>query len=142
MSGQVTGTVEATQENPFGDVIYAYTRKQAIEDGVLVDVSETAKEAGFKFPVALTRAVWEDCVAWTPEDTKRQTHQDEAGRLWDVVWMLSLAAKRGGQEIRFSLYRVPRGGRGHKARLVTLKALCGPGDNAEPVITVMQPDED
>jgi len=31
----------------FGDVIYAYPRAQAIEDGVLVDVSETARKAGF-----------------------------------------------------------------------------------------------
>jgi hypothetical protein len=28
------------------EVIYAYTRAQALEDGVLVDVSEMAKEAG------------------------------------------------------------------------------------------------
>ena len=27
------------------EVIYAYTRKEALADGVLVDVSETAKEA-------------------------------------------------------------------------------------------------
>jgi hypothetical protein len=26
--------------------------------------------------------------------------------------------------------------------LVRLKAVCGPGDNAEPVVTVMMPDED
>ena len=26
--------------------------------------------------------------------------------------------------------------------LVRLKALCGPGDDAEPVITVLLPDED
>jgi hypothetical protein len=26
--------------------------------------------------------------------------------------------------------------------LVTLRALCGPGDRGEPVITVMLPDED
>jgi|GEM_PF-3971997 len=31
----------------FGQSIYIYTRAQAIEDGVLVDVSETAKEARF-----------------------------------------------------------------------------------------------
>ena len=41
-------------QNPlFGPVIYAYTRAQAIEDGVLADVTETAKEAGFKLPVAV-----------------------------------------------------------------------------------------
>ena len=34
------------------EVIHSYTRQQAIEDGVLVDVSSTpeAKEAGFKAP--------------------------------------------------------------------------------------------
>ena len=34
------------------EIIYAYTRAQAIEDGVLADVSEVAKEAGFRYPVA------------------------------------------------------------------------------------------
>ena len=27
-------------------------------------------------------------------------------------------------------------------RLITLKAVCAPGDNGEPVITIMKPDED
>jgi hypothetical protein len=27
-------------------------------------------------------------------------------------------------------------------QLVTLRAACGPGDNGEPVVTVMMPDED
>lgn len=41
----------------------------------------------------------------------------------------------------FELYRVPRG-TGTAPLPVTLKAVIGPGDDAEPVITVMQPDED
>ena len=42
--------------NPYDgfDVIYTYTREQAIEEGVLIDVSEMASEAGFKWPVAVT----------------------------------------------------------------------------------------
>jgi len=40
------------------EVIYAYTRAQALEDGVLVDVSEIAKQSGIKFRVALTSTVW------------------------------------------------------------------------------------
>ena len=40
------------------DLLYAYTRAQALADGVLVDVTTTAQEAGIKYPVALTRAVW------------------------------------------------------------------------------------
>jgi hypothetical protein len=29
-----------------------------------------------------------------------------------------------------------------RQKTITLKATCGPGDNLEPVITVMFPDED
>ena len=42
----------------FGPILSAYTRAQAIEDGFLVDVSDTAREAGFGIPVAVTRSVW------------------------------------------------------------------------------------
>jgi hypothetical protein len=31
------------------EVIHSYSRTQALEDGVLVDISPLAKEAGFKF---------------------------------------------------------------------------------------------
>jgi hypothetical protein len=134
--------VFAGTDDIFGDVISTYTRQQAIDDGFLIDVSETAKEARFTVPAAITAACWADCVEWSKEDTKRQTYQDEAGRLWDVLWMLSLAARRGGSVIRYQLYRVPRGGRGQRPRLTTLKAVIGPGDNHEPVITVMLPGED
>jgi hypothetical protein len=120
-----------------GDVISVYTRAQAIEDGVLVDVSDTAREAGLVFPVALTRAVFETYVTVPP----KVQAQDEAGRLWDVLWMLraGIKASRGGREIRYQLY-VRNDNR--RPKLVTLKALCGPGDDAEPVITVMLPEED
>ena len=39
---------EQSVESFFGDVISTYTRAQAIEDGVLIDVSSMAREAGFK----------------------------------------------------------------------------------------------
>lgn len=127
----------------FGEPISIYTRAQALDDGFLVDVSELAKEAGFRFPVALTRAAWADCVEWSDADSRRQTHQDEAGRLWDVLYMASLAARRNsGSELRFQLYRVPRGGRGVRPRLVTLQMHCGAGDEGGPVITIGLPGED
>ena len=34
----------------FAPIIHSYTRAQAIEDGILVDVSDTAREAGFTIP--------------------------------------------------------------------------------------------
>lgn len=131
-------------ESIFGEPISTYTRAQAIADGMLVDISETAREAGITFPVAMTCAAWSDCVAWDESDEARKgfTGNCERGRLWDVVWMFSLAARKGGSELSYQLYRIPRDGRGTKARLVTLKAICGPGDDAAPVITIMLQNED
>jgi hypothetical protein len=48
------------------DLIHRYTRADAIRDGVLIDVSATAREAGFKYAVALTAAAWAQCVAVPP----------------------------------------------------------------------------
>lgn len=126
----------------FGGPIHTYGRSEAIEDGVLVDVTETAREAGFAIPVALTIGVWEDCVAWSEADNVRQTYQD-AGRLWDVLWMAAQAARKGsGERLAFQLYRVPRGGRSVHPQLTTLQMVIGPGDAGEPVITVMLSGED
>lgn len=121
-------------------LVHAYTRAQAIEDGVLVDVSEVAREAGFKVPVALTAAVWADCVAW--DNAREVCHQDESGRLWDVLAMASFEARahRHAQSLGFSLLRVRSGGlRPERVRLVL---HIGPGDQGEPVITILQPGED
>jgi hypothetical protein len=41
-------------------------RADALRDGVLIDVSTVAREAGIRYPVALTRAVWERCVSVPP----------------------------------------------------------------------------
>ncbi|MFC0504172.1 DUF6573 family protein [Micromonospora costi] len=127
------------------EIIHAYTRAQALEDGTLVDAGPAAREAGFRMPVALTQAAWVDCVAWTDADNKRKgTWQDEPGRLWDVLWMAFHAARRAGgrQRVPFDLVRVPVVGRGVTARKVTLALMIGPGDEGEPVITIGLPHED
>lgn len=124
--------------------IYSYTRHQAIEDGEFVDVTAVAAEAGFRIPVALTRAAYADCVEWSDADTKPNTFQDGSGRLWDVLWMAILAAKRSRNEsiISFNVLRVPRLGKGRKPKPVNLKMMIHGGDEGEPVITIMMPDED
>jgi len=42
-----------------GEPIHAYSRAQALEDGVLVDVSAMAREAGFIRATALTQNLWQ-----------------------------------------------------------------------------------
>ena len=45
------------------EVIDTYSTKQAVEDGFLVRVDQKiSKEAGIKYPVYLTRAVWDKYV--------------------------------------------------------------------------------
>lgn len=122
--------MEQTEQKGFwedAEVIHRYTREQAIADGVLVDVSATAREAGFTVPVALTAAVSADL-----------NHQgDREGRLWDLLWMGRLAARRGGQETLYTLI-MPVG----RKKRYTAKLHVGPGDTGEPVITILRPDED
>lgn len=123
------------------EVISSYARAQAIEDGVLIDVSSVAKEAGITFPVAITSPVFAEAVEW---DKSNRAIQDESGRLWDVVWMLRCAINRGGNGslISYHIACVPNHPRLISPRRLDLKAVCGPGDNMEPVITIMLPGED
>lgn len=127
------------QESLFGRLIHGYSRAQAIEDGVIVDVTETAKEAGFKYPVALTRAVWDAYVTVPP----KVRMQDEKGRLWDILYMCMLKIKAGSQKepgpVKF-IVLVRNDNRSPKP--VFLTAHCGPGDDPAPVITITLPSED
>jgi hypothetical protein len=103
-------------------------------------VSTTAREAGSKYPVALTAAAWGRCVTVPPG----VACQDEAGRLSDVLTMLRFAVRSpggDGPEVRFGVH-VRNDNRDRTPPLVRLKALCGPGDQGEPVVTVMLPHED
>ena len=105
-----------------------------------VEVSKVAAEAGINFPVFITRTVFDSFVA-VPEGV---SGQDEAGRLWDVVWMLRFAIRKsqhGQSRLPFALYVRNDN---HKPRLIKLIATCGALDidDAQPAITVMLPDED
>lgn len=121
----------------FGDVIHHYGRAQAIADGVLVDVSEPARELGFRASMAVTAAVWARCVAWSGEEGA----QDEQGRLWDVVWIARLAMRsaKNQSEVDYTLRVVQAGG---AVEHVALRLSIGPGDSGEPVITVQLAEED
>ena len=124
-------------EHPvFGPVIFSYTRAEAIADGVLIDVSEMAREAGIKHPTAVTSTVWAEYVQ-VPEGVECQ---DEQGRLWDILNMLRHAAKEHeGDELLFDVFVRNDN---QEPKLVSLKAICGPGDTWDPVITIMLPHED
>ena len=131
-------------ENPLNtddwEVIHSYTRAQAYKDGVLIDVTETAREAGLLRNTALTAAAWAEAVAWS-----HGGGQDERGRLWDVVFMAYAKIRTTrvpASELTYELYRVPNEEGAEEPELLTLKMVIGPGDYLEPVLTIMLPNED
>ena len=86
-------------DNPFEDaeIISKYSRKQALEDGVLADISEMAKEAGIKYPVAVTEGVFQIL------NDMQVPGQDFKGRTWDMLMIFRMSTKSaGGDEIHFA----------------------------------------
>lgn len=137
-------TSPPTADSVFGDVIHRYTRAEAIEDGVLHDTTDLAREAGFTVPTAITARVHAECVTIPP--AAAGTGQDERGRLWDVLWMASNACRRaasaGEDSVTFRVTVRNRQTVNYRRDTVTLRAVIGPGDQGEPVITILFPDED
>lgn len=129
------------------EVIHSYSRARAIADGVLVDVTPGAAEAGFKLPCAMTEAAWIDAVEWSEYDDARKgegTGQSIVGRLWDVLYLAHLAARhgRGTDRLTFTVARIPREGATVTPEPMQLVLHIGPGDTAAPVLTIMLPGED
>ncbi len=129
-------------EDPrFGKTIYCYSRAQAIEDGVLVDVTDVARQVGFRYPVAITCAL-DDRL----QPSRHESGQDHNGRLWDALWVAALSVRLKGRDTDTVPFTVaqqeidPKDGKLHNVEL-RLWAVCGPGDEGEPVITIGFPQD-
>lgn len=129
------------RENFIGGILdAALGHTQAIAAGLQLDVTQTARKAGIVFPVFLTRAVFDTCVA-VPTGV---LGQDEASRLWEVVRMTRLALLRSHGHIgRMTLALYVRNDN-YTVRLIKLIAVCSALalDDPQPAITVMTVDED
>lgn len=142
------------------EVISAYTREQALEDGTLrraldlvPDEPGFCEQAGFRAPVALTARV---AALVEPNEAERAYGQDVKGRLWDLLMMARLYRKprpmpQAGATWQFPVifYCSGRDTAGSKRsemseehRTFDLACYLGPGDRGEPVVTIMFPEED
>ena len=118
----------------FGELIYSYSRAQALADGMLVDVSERAKRAGIKYPTACTHGVWSliDCLPASDTDTLAGIVRDV--RTEEVLSAMLAAIRRGGTRGTDRVHFEVLG--------AALWAQCGPSDTAAPAITIMLQGED
>lgn len=127
----------------FGEMIYSYSREQAINDGVLIPVDEKiCREAGIRLPVCVTAHLW---TLIHPDNLRSMPSQSVEGRLWDLLWLFTLSAKQNGSSSRLSYpcrFMIKRNGCPERIEEHTIVAVCGPGDSGEPVITLMLPEDD
>lgn len=122
---------------PINEYISQYSRAQCIEDGQLIDVTNWAKRAGMKFPVAVTHAVWHGIIE--PDEDSTAVTPSNAGRLGKCLAALVKAARATPSDrISFQFEVTIKG----EPQTFTLYATLMPGDDFEPVITVMNLDED
>ncbi len=114
------------------DLIYSYTREQALADGVLVDLTERAHRAGIKYPTACTASVCAliDCIPDSDTDELAGIVRDVRAEAVLREMLAAIHQARGTDRVTF------------EALGAALWAQCGPGDTAAPVITIMRQGED
>jgi hypothetical protein len=107
-------------------------------------------QAGFKVPVAITRAAWSQTIeaggSWKPdgegEVLELEGGQSLTGRLWDVLHMLGAASSKAANSDRVHFQVLVDVHGDGRRETVSLWALCGPGDDPQPAITIMLEGED
>jgi hypothetical protein len=120
--------------------MYSYTREQALADRALVDISDLAREAGFKIPVAVTEAVYTNYLDPSPELCNEG--QSLNGRAWDLLQVLHAAAIANPDRNTIPFNALFVQAPGCPPEPIELKAICGPGNDGSPVLTILLPDED
>ena len=113
------------------NIIFSYTRQQAIEDGILIDVTYDAKNIGIKHPTVITIGVEEKLEMGEARSKPELRH----ARLRDVLYMFAMKAKVTNSDTVYFTVKIGR-------ENVDLWAKCGPGDTMDPVITIMLMGED
>ena len=122
-------------------VIYKYTRAEAIEDGVLIDQPLTglAHQYGINFHCAMSQALY---ALIKPPGTGEEVTKEIEWRMWDMLTMFRDAVwydQNKSHQLTFVFGLTKRPGQFEE---ITVKAVCGPGDDETPVLTFMLPDED
>ena len=120
-------------------LIYSYSRKQAIEDGLLLDCTAQAKDSGFTLHTVVTDNLYHGFIA--PPAGLEGEGQSVEGRLHDVLWMVLDAARKqpNSSRVETDVLFLMAPARQEKVRVV---AVVGPGDEGEPVLTIMLPGDD
>ncbi len=100
------------------DLIFSYSRADAIRDGVLIDVSSRAKTLGYRIPVALTVGLHDLLTADASDETEISARVD----LLLIALRGSIAGNPGAGDRLDFVIQAP------SLAPLSAWALCGPGD--------------
>lgn len=117
-------------------VVYAYTREQAIADGVLVDLTRFTPGCGLRLPVAMTSSSFEETIVRPFLNGYATSSEIERFLTWVRASILGAAQQDKSTSVVVAQYPRSDGGTSN------LKIHCGPGDHREPVLTIMFQNED
>jgi len=122
-------------------IISGYSRKQAIEDGVLIDLSDIACPLFWIWPVACTAGVWQQLVAAGVDPKKEAeggaTYGRRAKQLIVNSWEAAQAQRNGGERSDILQFMADT-----DAGNTKVWARVTPGDDGESVVTIMLISED
>ena len=127
-------------EDMFGEVIYTYTRQQAIEDGIQFELSSIDSELAemarklYKCPVYITigiKTLIEKIV------NNKMWANDWLGVVWRILWTSQQEWQQIDDQTKVFVLGIP--GTGNH----TIVIQCGPVDfnDPAPALTVMLPEE-
>lgn len=137
---QPDGVVISVEQADDGVPLFVFGRRQAINDGVLVDLTAQCPQEVklFNFPVACTEAVW-SLIERACEPSK-ESCSGLAGVVWDLLWMASRAVLERPESsvVMFDAIITGVG----VAKKHAFKMEVGPDDNLAPCLTIMFPQED
>ena len=119
------------------EVVSCYTRANAIADGVLIDVTERACQVGFKLPTVVTATVWSSIIGMGNADIESLRLTAFLARCCREA-IYSSKQRPNARRVNFSYGDE----KSPVSRVHNVIIDIGPGDNAEPVLTIMFPCDD
>ncbi|SKA71209.1 hypothetical protein SAMN02745704_00096 [Paucidesulfovibrio gracilis DSM 16080] len=119
------------------DLVYAYTRTQAIADGVLIPISE--EESGLKIPAVVSSNLFHHYIE--PPEKLVGEGQSTTGRLHDTIMMFKAAAsvRWDGTRVAFDVLYLMGPGRLEKVKILGL--LCT-DDKEKACLTFCLPEDE
>ena len=122
------------------DVIYSYSRADAVRDGVLIDITDIAKRFGFKYPVAITSNLYFTYI--NQNGGLNSVNQIDNTRLIDLLTAMYYSIKNcKDSKTNFVTVKITIKPSPNETSEIEVWAHCGPADDYRLVITIMLPED-